>query len=126
MRLTISLPKTQIRKTMAAAIAEYSKRLSRFCNLSLNYGSDIYTVLSCTTENISSTELAQIIERMRVGSVSDLRVMLYAQDQPVVFTVNEKTYLLSTAGLPFDVQVVIILEQIYRAFKIIHGETYHK
>ncbi len=126
MRLTISLPKTQMRKTMAAAIAEYSKRLSRFCKLSLQYGSDIYTVPSCTPENISSTELAQIIERMRVGSVSDLKVMIYAEAPPVVFTVNEKTYLLSIAGLPFDVQVVIILEQIYRAFKIIHGETYHK
>lgn len=121
------------------AIKEYSKRLSRYCKLKfieVKNGNQLqkeitdktYLVLINTKGNlISSEELAEKIANLALSGKSDVTFLV--SDVEVSHVIKERAdYHLSISTMEMNIKilVVIIYEQIYRAFRIINNQPYHK
>ena len=133
------------------AIAEYSKRISKYDKLEIielpDYDYDLKRTLQKEKENIikninlkdynilldltgksyTSLELANKLDKIRITN-SNITFIIggsYGVDEEIKKIVNEK---ISFSNLTFPHQLfrVILLEQIYRCFKIINHEEYHK
>ena len=127
-------------KYLKDAIAEYSKRLSRYCKLEIIEVAD-----EKTPDNASETVEDGI--RDKEGE----RILKYVKDDAYVVTLEIKgnshiifiiggsiglgkevlkrsDYALSFSKMTFPHQLmrVILLEQIYRSYRIISHEPYHK
>lgn len=128
------------------ACAEYSKRLGGYCNLTVreipdsNREQESTLVLEALPENAtiivldiqgketSSETLASLIERYTVEGVSHLVFVIGGSDG-LTNAVKERASLRMSFGpitLPHNLARVVLLEQVYRAFKIIKREPYHK
>lgn len=128
------------------ACAEYSKRLGGYCNLTVreipdsNREQEGTLVLEALPENAtiivldiqgketSSEALASQIERYTVEGVSHLVFVIGGSDG-LTNAVKERASLRMSFGpitLPHNLARVVLLEQVYRAFKIIKREPYHK
>ncbi|RSX54853.1 50S rRNA methyltransferase [Bifidobacterium dolichotidis] len=141
------------------AIAEYSKRLSRFCKLKivevadektpehaseaeelqikeregeriLSHIKPQQTVIALAIEGkmLTSEQLAQTINDFGLHGHSNIALVIGGSlglDQRVL---KRADMLLSFSRMTFPHQLmrVILLEQIYRAYKINAGEPYHK
>ena len=134
------------------AIFEYSKRLSKYTNLQIvevdDVNSDnINTILDKEKESLmkhitskdyvitleiegkqlSSLELAKRIEELQIYNSNIVFVIggSYGLHQQIK---DRADFKLSFSKLTFPHQLfrVILLEQIYRAYKIINNESYHK
>ena len=133
------------------AIAEYSKRISKYDKLEIielpDYDYDLKKTLQKEKENIlkninlkdynilldlngksyTSLELADKLDKVRITN-SNITFIIggsYGVDDEIKKIVNER---ISFSKLTFPHQLfrVILLEQIYRCFKIIDHEEYHK
>ncbi|MDY3919992.1 MAG: 23S rRNA (pseudouridine(1915)-N(3))-methyltransferase RlmH [Candidatus Limivivens sp.] len=143
----------------SGAIAEYSKRLSRYCRLEILEAADektpdgagealelqikakegdrilkmipegAYTIaLAIQGKKLSSEGLAARIEQLGVTGQSHLCFVIGGSlglDERVL---KRADFLLSFSDMTFPHQLmrVILLEQIYRSFRIIQHEPYHK
>ena len=133
------------------ACAEYSKRLSRFCKLNIieleeqNNLSTPQKTLEKEGENIiahlSGKSILMAIEGKQVSSEELAKKMIDWQNQSSTVTiiigsshgvsekvktaVNEKISF-GRVTYPHNLMRVILLEQIYRAFMINSGSSYHK
>ena len=133
------------------AIAEYSKRLGRYCKLEIIQVADEKTP-DGASENVErqirekegQRILAQIKDGAYVLALAIEGKMLSSEElagkiQKLVFVIggslglskevmDRADYALSFSKMTFPHQLmrVILLEQIYRGFKIIAGEPYHK
>ncbi len=141
------------------AIAEYSKRLNRYCKLNIievadektpdkasealeqqikekegerilsKLSEDAYTiVLAIDGKNPDSVELAEKVKQLGVHGVSHIQFIIGGSlglDEAVM---KKADYKLSFSRMTFPHQLmrVILLEQIYRSYRIISGEPYHK
>ena len=138
-----------------AAIEEYSKRLSRYCKLEIIQVADEKTpdgasealerqirekegerilshirdgayviALAIRGKELSSEELAAKIARLAVEGKGQL-VFIIGGSEAVM---KRSDYHLSFSPMTFPHQLmrVILLEQIYRSFRINAGEPYHK
>lgn len=84
--------------------------------------------LAIEGKQLSSTELADKMQSLGVNGESNLVFVIGGSlglDQEVL---KRADYLLSFSKMTFPHQVMrmILLEQVYRGFRIIHGEPYHK
>lgn len=133
------------------AIVEYSKRISKYDKLEIielpDYDYDLKKTLQKEKENIlkninlkdynilldltgksyNSLELADKLDKIRITN-SNITFIIggsYGVDEEIKKIVNER---ISFSDLTFPHQLfrVILLEQIYRCFKIINHEEYHK
>ena len=133
------------------AIVEYSKRISKYDKLEIielpDYDYDLKKTLQKEKENIlkninlkdynilldlngknyTSLELANKLDKIRITN-SNITFIIggsYGVDDEIKKIVNER---ISFSKLTFPHQLfrVILLEQIYRCFKIINHEEYHK
>ena len=133
------------------AIVEYSKRISKYDKLEIielpDYDYDLKKTLQKEKENIlkninlkdynilldlngknyTSLELADKLDKVRITN-SNITFIIggsYGVDEERKKIVNER---ISFSKLTFPHQLfrVILLEQIYRCFKIINHEEYHK
>ncbi len=133
------------------AIVEYSKRISKYDKLEIielpDYDYDLKKTLQKEKENIlkninlkdynilldlngksyTSLELAYKLDKVRITN-SNITFIIggsYGVDDEIKKIVNER---ISFSKLTFPHQLfrVILLEQIYRCFKIINHEEYHK
>lgn len=115
---------------------EYEKRLSRFCKLQSVYykkdtdlkkhlkdGQKIFH-LSPHSETISSENFSQKIKNLSLQST------LYSE---VIFIISSncseidfESFTLSKSSLSMEMEHLILLEQIYRGYKILNNESYHK
>lgn len=141
------------------AMAEYGKRLGKYCRLEILEVSDEKTpdgagalleeqikekegrrileklredAFVCTLEidgkKLSSEGLAQWMEKLAVGGTSHITFVI-GGSLGLHESVSRRADLrLSFSDMTFPHQLmrVILTEQIYRAFRIIHGEPYHK
>lgn len=128
------------------ACAEYSKHLGGYCNLTVreipdsNREQESTLVLEALPENAtiivldiqgketSSEALASQIERYTVEGVSHLVFVIGGSDG-LTNAVKERASLRMSFGpitLSHNLARVVLLEQVYRAFKIIKREPYHK
>ncbi|MCR5148274.1 MAG: 23S rRNA (pseudouridine(1915)-N(3))-methyltransferase RlmH [Eubacterium sp.] len=140
-------------------INEYSKRLSRYCNLSIlevqdektpdnasetvedgikkKEGEKLLSVikdnayviaLAIDGKNLSSTELADKIDSLGVSGVSHIQLVIGGSLGLSKEVLNRADMKLSFGRMTFPHQLmrVILLEQIYRSYRIINNEPYHK
>ncbi len=139
-------------KYLKDAIAEYSKRISTYTKLEIievsdrdklpikdildKEGNDIlkhindkdYVVtLEITGNNLSSIELAKKIDTI-FNKYSNIVFVIGGSYGLSDSIKNRSNYPLSFSKLTFPHQLfrVMLLEQIYRAYKINNNETYHK
>lgn len=146
-------------KYLKDAIAEYAKRLSRYCKLNIievadektpdgageaaetsirdkegerilkQIREDAYVVaLAIDGEMLSSEELAGKIESCGIGGTSHIVYVIGGSlglGEDVLRRANEKLSF-SKMTFPHQLMRVILLEQIYRSYRIINREPYHK
>lgn len=146
-------------KYFTDAIAEYAKRLSRYCKLEIVEVADEKTpdnaseglenqikekegerILSKVPESayvvalaidgkqLSSEELADKMEKWNVNGVSHLVFIIGGSLGLTQKVLNRADYSLSFSKMTFPHQLmrVVLLEQIYRSFRIRNHEPYHK
>jgi 23S rRNA (pseudouridine1915-N3)-methyltransferase len=146
-------------KFFTDAIAEYSKRLSRYCRLEIVQVADEKTpdraseaeerqikekegerilsqirdsayviVLAIEGKQLSSEELAAKIDQLGVSGRSDLVFVIGGSLGLSEAVMHRADYALSFSKMTFPHQLmrVVLLEQIYRSFRINAGEPYHK
>lgn len=130
MNITVYVRVKKITRFYARAIAEYEKRLGRYCKFSLQTNKKpkdanaSHGILICADGNgLSSEELAEKIQTLSLASVSDIRIAIgWAEDG--AFDGWEKLRL-SGMELGPELEAVIMTEQLYRAYRILHHEPYH-
>ena len=146
-------------KYLKDAIAEYSKRLSRYCKLEILEVADEKTpdgaseiveenirekegerilklikedayviTLEISGKMLTSEELADRIETLGLQGKSHLVFVIGGSIGLGRAVLRRSDYALSFSKMTFPHQLmrVILLEQIYRSYRIINGEPYHK
>lgn len=140
-------------------LAEYSKRLSRYCKLEILEVADEKTpdgaseiveenirekegerilklikedayviTLEISGKMLTSEELADRIETLGIQGKSHLVFVIGGSIGLGREVLRRSDYALSFSKMTFPHQLmrVILLEQIYRSYRIINGEPYHK
>ena len=146
-------------KYLEDAIAEYSKRLSRYCKLEiiqvadektpdrasevvetqikdkegeriLSHIKDTAYVVALAIEGkmISSEELAELIDGLGVRGESHIQFVIGGSLGLSKKVLERADYKLSFSRMTFPHQLMrlILLEQIYRSYRIMSGQPYHK
>ena len=146
-------------KYLKNAIAEYSKRISRYCKLEILEVADEKTpdgaseiveenirekegerilklikedayviTLEISGKMLTSEELADRIETLGIQGKSHLVFVIGGSIGLGREVLRRSDYALSFSKMTFPHQLmrVILLEQIYRSYRIINGEPYHK
>lgn len=146
-------------KYLKDAIAEYSKRLSRYCKLEIieaadektpdqagetveenirskegerilkHIRDDMYVItLEIGGKMLSSEELAQKIETLGIQGESSIAFVIGGSIGLGKDVLKRSDFALSFSKMTFPHQMmrVILLEQVYRSYRIINGEPYHK
>lgn len=136
-------------KYLADAIAEYEKRLKRFCNFKITQVTDfpddsreaereaelivpkisgLCVPLCIEGKQLSSTELADFIEKASLEGNSHITFVIGGSCglDDKVKNMGKLKLSFSKMTFPHQLMRVILVEQIYRAFKIINNENYHK
>ncbi|MGD9569406.1 MAG: 23S rRNA (pseudouridine(1915)-N(3))-methyltransferase RlmH [Sedimentibacter sp.] len=85
-------------------------------------------VLDVKGKQLSSEELAEKIDTLGIDGKSDITFIIGGSNGLSQEVLDTADFSLSFSKMTFPHQLfkVILLEQIYRAFKINAGETYHK
>ena len=141
------------------AIAEYQKRLSRYCKLDIVEVADEKTpdnasevveesirtkeaerilkyvkddafiiTLEINGKQLSSEELADKIEKLGVQGTSHIIFIIGGSIGLGKEVLNRSNFALSFSKMTFPHQMMrmILLEQIYRSYRIMKNEPYHK
>lgn len=146
-------------KYLKDAIAEYSKRLSRYCKLEIievtdektpdqsseavdnairdkegerilkHIRDDMFVItLEIAGKMLTSEELAEKMENLGIQGNSNIALVIGGSIGLGREVLKRSDYALSFSKMTFPHQLmrVILLEQVYRSFRIINGEPYHK
>lgn len=146
-------------KYLVDAISEYSKRLSRYCNLHILEVSDEKTeenapeavcekiklleakkiekhikkdamlvTLEINGKMLTSEELAGTINKWGIDGFSDIQFVIGGSIGLHNSIINKAKFHLSFSKMTFPHQLMrlILLEQIYRSYRINNNEPYHK
>jgi 23S rRNA (pseudouridine1915-N3)-methyltransferase len=131
------------------AVAEYKKRLSAYCSLSVEEvkespredlaeegeallrrirPEDYVILLEVTGKALDSESLAAMMGRLGLEGKSQLVFVIGGSSglSPDVKARGDFALSFSAMTFPHQMMRVILLEQIYRGFKILRGEKYHK
>lgn len=120
-------------KFQKEAVAEYAKRLTRYCKIKLIPVKDLETlqkkisdktyVIKLSTEgyNPSSEELAEKINGLGISGKSDISIVVI--DEEIEF---DEHLSLSPMSMSLGMTTTVLYEQIYRAYRIINDHAYHK
>ena len=159
MKITIITVGKIKEKYLKDAIAEYSKRLTKYCKLDIvevadektpdnasevveeairdkeaerimkHITDDMYVVtLEIGGKMLTSEELSTKIERLGIQGKSDVAFVIGGSIGLGKEVLKRSDYALSFSKMTFPHQLmrVILLEQIYRSYRIMKGEPYHK
>lgn len=159
MRITVIAVGKIRERFFEEAVAEYSKRLSRYCKLEIVQVADEKTpdragsaveeqikekegerilahvkdgacviALAIEGKMLDSEELAKKIDRLGVGGVSHVQFVIGGSLGLSKRVMQRADFALSFSRMTFPHQLmrVVLLEQIYRSYRIIEGAPYHK
>ena len=159
MRITLVAVGKIKEKYLRDAVAEYAKRLGRYCKLEIievadektqeraseaeetalrsregerilrQVKEDAYVItLEIHGKQMTSEELAGKMESLGVQGKSHVVFIIGGSTGLGSEVLKRSDYALSFSRMTFPHQLmrVILLEQIYRGFRIINGEPYHK
>lgn len=121
-------------------IKEYGKRLSRYCKfsfISLKKEKELskyispnvsYIFVTPSKHTISSEELATNINQLGISGKSDVTFLVGFSDKKWLddFNATYTSISISPLSLSTGLTAAVLAEQIYRAYRIIKGEPYHK
>ena len=112
------------------AIEEYEKRLGRYCKLKIVEVSDEKTpdhASDTETRQIKDKEGERLLRQIKDGTYL-IALAIQGKKLDSVAVINRADYLLSFSDMTFPHQLmrVILLEQVYRAYRIMSNEPYHK
>lgn len=139
-------------KYISEGIAEYQKRLSKFCdikiievdefsqeksitkkiasesNLIIEKLSGFIITLDRNGQELSSEQIAQKIEKIKLLGKSEIKFVIGGSNGVSKDLLQKSDLLLSFGKVTYPHQLfrLILIEQIYRAFSIIEGLPYHK
>ncbi len=146
-------------KYFQMAIAEYVKRLSRYCKLEIIELTDEKTPDGCSTameeqikakegdrilnslkgdeyvislaiegKKLNSVQLSEKIDKLGISGTSHIAFIIGGSLGLDKRVLDRSDYLLSFSDMTFPHQLmrVVLLEQVYRSYRIINGEPYHK
>ncbi|HEX9062667.1 MAG TPA: 23S rRNA (pseudouridine(1915)-N(3))-methyltransferase RlmH [Clostridia bacterium] len=159
MKITIIAIGKLKEKYLKDGIAEYAKRISRFCDLEIIEVEDEKAPdnLSPAMEiQVKKAEAARVLKRIKEGQpivvldvkgerlgsegfAGRLKSFFVSGASGITFVIGgslgvdegllKKASLrmsLSDMTFPHQLARLVLIEQVYRAFKIMNGETYHK
>ena len=159
MKITILTVGKIKEKYLKDAIAEYAKRLSRYCKLEIVEVADEKTIenasqvletqirdkeaerlmkyiredayvitLEIKGKQLTSEELSEKINQLGIQGKSHIICVIGGSIGLGDEILKRSDYALSFSKMTFPHQLmrVILLEQIYRSYRIINGEPYHK
>ena len=159
MRVTIACVGKIKEKYLTAGIAEYSKRLSRYCTLRIIEAADEKTpdgasaseetaikeregdrllkiipdnayviALAIDGQMMDSVEFSEQISSLTVRGISHIVFVIGGSLGLSTQVLKRADQKLSFSKMTFPHQLMrmILLEQIYRSFRILHHEPYHK
>ena len=159
MRITIIAVGKVKEKFYRDAIAEFEKRLSKYCKLDIievadektpdnaseaqeliikskegdrilsTVKDDMYVIaIAIEGKHLSSTELADKINKLGISGKSSIAFVIGGSVGLDERVLKRADYKLSFSPMTFPHQLmrVILLEQVYRSYRIIAGEPYHK
>lgn len=128
-----------------AAIAEFEKRLSAYCEVSLyisetlSVSKDIaannhhFIIVTSGKSTYSSEEFSELIKELQLSGKSNVHIFIgYSEVEFYeVFSsfkdIDTPRFLSITASsLPVQTIGLLFCEQLYRAYTILQGKTYHK
>jgi 23S rRNA (pseudouridine1915-N3)-methyltransferase len=133
MNFKIYTVSNKIDKFYIEAIKEYKKRLSRYCKIELiqvkneeqilKKISDKYYKISIgvTGQNISSEELADKINTFCISGNSDIALIIGAEK-----ITYDEAISISSMKMDLGLMTTVIFEQLYRAYRILNNQPYHK
>lgn len=112
----------------SAAVEEQIKRTEGGRLLHHIKDSDYVIALAIDGRMMDSVELSEQIQRLGVQGNSSLTFVIGGSLGLSEEVLGRADYKLSFSPMTFPHQLmrVILLEQIYRSFRIMHGEPYHK
>ena len=146
-------------KYLKDALAEYSKRLSRYCKLEIievadektpdqaskaaedlirakegerilkHIRDDMYVItLEIGGKMLTSEEFAEKIETLGVQGKSSIAFVIGGSIGLGKEVLKRSDFALSFSKMTFPHQLmrVVLLEQVYRGYRIVNGEPYHK
>ncbi|MBR0277672.1 MAG: 23S rRNA (pseudouridine(1915)-N(3))-methyltransferase RlmH [Clostridia bacterium] len=136
-------------KYLSDTIAEYSKRLGRYCNFKITQVLDfpddeneikreadlilpkisgVCVPLCVEGKQLSSEDFAKLISSFAISGTSHICFVIGGSNGLDNRIKDMGNFKLSFSKMTFPHQImrVILSEQIYRAFKIINNEKYHK
>lgn len=131
------------------AIAEYSKRLGAYCTLSIEEvrespiedvneegdrilkkikTDEVVIALEIKGDSKSSQELSSDLDALALSGKSNVVFVIGGSMglSPAVSSRADRSLSFSRMTFPHQMMRVILLEQIYRSFKISRNEKYHK
>ncbi len=131
------------------AVAEYSKRLSAYCTLSIEEvrespaedvmeegerickkikPDEVVITLEIQGAAKSSQELSSDLDALALSGKSNILFIIGGSMglSPAVLNRADRSLSFSKMTFPHQMMRVILLEQIYRSFKISRNERYHK
>ncbi len=159
MKITLVTVGKMKEKYLRDAVAEYTKRLGKYCKLEVIETADEKTpdhasdtveetirakeaerilryiredafviTLEIQGKQLSSEELAKKIETLGVQGKSHIIFVIGGSIGLGKEVLERSDFALSFSKMTFPHQLmrVILLEQVYRSFRIINGEPYHK
>ncbi len=159
MKITILCVGKIKEKFYREAVAEYQKRLSRYCNLEIIEVADektpdhasetvecqikdkegerlekyikegaVLCVLAIDGKQLDSVELSQKIESLGTAGNSHIIFVIGGSLGLSERILERSDWKLSFSKMTFPHQLmrVVLLEQIYRSYRIMNGEPYHK
>ncbi len=159
MKITIITVGKIKEKYLRDAIAEYTKRLSKYCKLEIievadektpdhasetvedmirakeaerilkHIKDDAYVItLEIKGKMLTSEELADKVDTLGIQGVSHIAFVIGGSIGLGEDVLKRSDYALSFSKMTFPHQLmrVILLEQIYRSYRIITGQPYHK
>lgn len=156
MKITILSVGTIKEAYLKDAILEYSKRLSKYCKIEFIKVADEPILDNISIEQVKNKEGERLLKAMpnhsfrialdlkgtmlsSVELANKIQEICSYQDSHITFIIGGSLGLsdellvsanyrlcFSKMTFPHQLMQVILLEQIYRSFKIIHNETYHK
>lgn len=159
MRITLICVGKLKEKYLSEGVAEYAKRLGRYCTLEIIELADEKTpdnasealeeiikkkegerilkvlkedayciALAIDGKQLSSEELAKKLDSLGISGTSHISFIIGGSLGLSAEVLNRADYLLSFSKMTFPHQLMrmILLEQIYRAYRITHNQPYHK
>jgi len=120
-------------KNQLEAIKEYDKRLGRYCKIEMilvknkevllkKLSNKSYVIkISTTGELFTSEGLAEKVKTLGVTGTSDM-AFIYSEEH----LEWDDHLALSKMDMSLGMAMTILFEQIYRGYRIIHNQAYHK